>query len=86
MKLDAMPAVTGIAKTTAVLEAAVAAGTEIAVPTHSSGLLLVFHNGVLCEAGADAQYVDYSSSSIKFNYALNAGDTITAAAVSVTAS
>lgn len=88
VKLDAMPAVTGLARTTQVLASAIPAGTAITVPAHrvDSGLLLVWHNGVLCEAGAGAQYTDFSTTSIKFNYALPAGDVITAAAVDVSAS
>ena len=76
-----------LARTTQTLATAVSAGTEITVPSHTlnGGLLMVFHNGILCEAGASAQYVDYSSTSIKFNYDLPAGDTITAAAVAASA-
>jgi hypothetical protein len=71
-------------RTTQKLASAVSAGTAITVPSHvvNSGSLLVFHNGVLCESGANEQYVDYSSTSVKFNYNLPAGDTITAVAVS----
>lgn len=84
-KLDSLPAETSFARTTAVMASPVSAGTEITVPTHAvgQGLLLVWHNGILCEAGA--QYVDHSATSIKFNYDLPVGDTITAAAVAVSA-
>ena len=87
-KLDSLPAESSFARTTTKAAAPIAAGTEITVPAHAvdGGLLLVWHNGVLCEPGASAQYVDYSSTSIKFNYNIPAGDTITAAAVSVSAS
>lgn len=84
-KLDLLPAETSFARTTQVLATPVSAGTAITVPEHAvgQGLLMVYHNGVLCEAGASAQYVDYTSTSIKFNYDIPAGDTITAAAVAV---
>jgi hypothetical protein len=85
-KLDLLPAETSFARTTNVLQSAVSAGTAITVPEHAAGqgLLLVWHNGVLCESGA--QYTDETASSIKFLYDIPAGDTITAAAVAVSAS
>lgn len=85
-KLDQLPAETSFARTTTVLQAAVPAGTAITVPEHAvgQGLLMVYHNGVLCDAGA--QYTDETSLTIKFTYDLPAGDTITAAAVAVSAS
>lgn len=87
-KLDGIPAETKFARATTVLDSDVPAGTSIAVPDHAvgQGLLFVYHNGVLCEAGAAAQYVDVSSTSIAFNYSLPAGDVITAAAVAISAS
>lgn len=87
-KLDALPATTSFSRTTTTLASAVSAGTAITVPHHAvgQGLLMVYHNGVLCEEGASAQYVDYSTTSVKFTYDLPAGDTITAAAVAVSAS
>ena len=87
-KLDAMPGVTGIARTTHVLASAVSAGTAITVPEHAvdSGLLMVWHNGVLCFPGSGGQYTDETSTTIKFLYDIPAGDTITAAAVAVSAS
>lgn len=88
-KLDAIPAsTTSFSRTTTVLASAVPAGTAISVPVHAvgQGLLFVWQNGVLCEAGAGAQYMDFSATAIKFNYDLPAGDTITAAAVEVSAS
>lgn len=85
-KLDSLPAETSFARTTQVLASAVTAGTAITVPEHSvgQGLLMVYHNGVLCESGA--QYTDETSTTIKFLYNIPAGDTITAAAVAVSAS
>lgn len=84
-KLDGIASSTSFSRTTAVLDSDVSAGTEVAVPYHfvDQGLLLVYHNGVLCESGAGAQYIDFSTTSIKFNYDIPAGDTITAAAVAV---
>ena len=66
-------------RSTYVAPAPVSAGTAIQVVPHTvdgSGLK-VWHNGVLCERGAAAQYVDYTSASIKFNYPIAQGDTIT---------
>ena len=87
-KLDGIASSTSFARTTTVAAATISAGTAISVPAHAvgQGLLLVWHNGVLCEAGTSAQYVDVSSTSIAFNYNIPAGDTITAAAVDVSAS
>lgn len=84
-KLDGIPAETSFARTTTVLDSPVSAGTEVAVPRHvvGEGLLFVYHNGVLCEEGIYAQYLDWGSTSIVFNYDIPAGDTITAAAVAV---
>ena len=52
-----------------VLPAVLKAGTAFEVPEHSVGStnLLVCYNGALCVAGADEQYVDVSSTSIRFN-------------------
>lgn len=88
LKLDGIASSTSFNRTTTTLASAVTAGTEITVPTHvvGDGLLFVWHNGILCEEGVSNQYVDYSISSIKFNYDLHAGDTITAGAVYVSAS
>ena len=85
-KLDLLPAETSFARTTTVLQSAVSAGTAITVPEHAvgQGLLMVFHNGVLCDAGG--QYTDETATTIKFLYDIPAGDTITAAAVAVSAS
>jgi hypothetical protein len=85
-KLDLLPAETSFARTTTVLQSAVSAGTAITVPEHAvgQGLLLVYHNGVLCDAGS--QYTDETRTTIKFLYDVPAGDTITAAAVAVSAS
>ncbi|MBQ9405246.1 MAG: hypothetical protein IJU37_00735 [Desulfovibrio sp.] len=69
------------ARTTTTLSAALPANTAFTVPQHQGGLLLVLHNGVLCEAGTSGQYVDISTTSIKFTYAIPKGDTITAVAV-----
>lgn len=87
-KLNGIAASTSFGRTTTVLQSAVTAGTAITVPTHlqGQGLLLVWHNGVLCEEGASAQYIDASNTTITFNYNLPAGDTITAAAVAVSSS
>ena len=87
-KLDALPSTTSFARTTTVAASTISAGTAITVPTHAvgQGLLRVFHNGVLCEAGSGAQYTDESSTTIKFLYDIPAGDVITAAAVAVSAS
>ena len=86
-KLDQLPAETSFARTTTVLQSAVSAGTAIAVPEHAvgQGLLLVWHNGVLCAPGSGGQYTDETATSIKFLYDIPAGDTITAAAVAVSA-
>lgn len=88
LKLDGIASSTSFNRATTTLANAVTAGTEITVPTHivGEGLLFVWHNGVLCEEGASNQYIDFSTSSIKFNYDLPAGDTITAGAVYVSAS
>ena len=87
-KLDLLPAETSFARTTTVLSSAVSAGTAITVPEHATGqgLLLVWHNGILCSPGSDGQYTDESSTTVKFLYDIPAGDTITAAAVAVSAS
>ena len=84
-KLDLLPAETSFARTTTVLASAVSAGTAITVPEHAvgQGLLMVYHNGVLCDVGA--QYTDETATTIKFLYDIPAGDTITAAAVAVSA-
>lgn len=52
-----------------VLPAVLKAGTAFDVPEHTVGStnLLVCYNGALCVAGADEQYVDVSSTSIRFN-------------------
>lgn len=52
-----------------VLPSALKAGTAFEVPEHvvGSSNLIVCYNGVLCVAGADEQYVDASSTTIKFN-------------------
>jgi len=86
VKLDLLPAETSFARTTQVFSSAVSAGTAITVPEHAvgQGLLIVFHNGVLCDAGA--QYTDKTDTTIEFSYDIPAGDTITAAAVAVRAS
>ena len=87
-KLDSLPAETSFARTTTVLQSAVSAGTAITVPQHvvGQGLLMVYHNGVLCSPGSGGQYTDETSTTIKFLYDIPAGDTITAAAVAVSAS
>ena len=87
-KLDLLPAETSFARTNTVLQSAVSAGTAITVPTHAvgQGLLLVWHNGVLCTPGSGGQYTDATDTTIKFHYDIPAGDTITAAAVDINAS
>ena len=87
-KLNGIAASTSFGRTTTTLSSPVAAGTAITVPAHlqGQGLLLVWHNGVLCEEGVSNQYVDTSNTTITFNYNLPAGDTITAAAVAVSSS
>lgn len=52
-----------------VLSSTLKAGTAFEVPEHvvGSSNLIVCYNGALCVAGADEQYVDVSSTTIKFN-------------------
>lgn len=49
------------------------ADTPISVPTHAVGDAVVFYNGVLCASGDN--YAE-TTSTIAFNFALEAGDEI----------
>ena len=55
-------------------------GTAYEVPEHEVGAstLAICFNGVLCKSGEDEQYVDVSSTTIKFNFDLPAGSEIDA--------
>lgn len=50
-------------------ESVITKGTSFTVPEHTvgSGNLQVFYDGLLCREGADAQYIETSSTSITFN-------------------
>jgi hypothetical protein len=57
----------------------IASGTAITVPAHTvnSDKMIVFFNGMLCKRGSSEQYVDSSSTSIEFTFALSAGSELT---------
>lgn len=50
-------------------ESVITKGTSFNVPEYTvgSGNLQVFYDGLLCREGADAQYIETSSTSITFN-------------------
>lgn len=62
------------------LSSALPAGTAYEVPEHEVGAstLAICFNGVLCKPGEDEQYVDVSSTAIKFNFDLPVGSEIDA--------
>lgn len=65
---------------TIALSEALTAGTSVEVPEHTVGGdgMAVYLCGVLCERGAEAQYLDVDSTHISFNDDLEAGMDITA--------
>lgn len=68
------------AVSTVTLSEALTAGTSVEVPEHTVGGdgMAVYLCGVLCERGAEAQYLDVDSTHISFVDDLEAGMDITA--------
>lgn len=70
---------TSVSVTNIPISSNIASGTAITVPSHTvnSDKMIVFFNGMLCKRGSSEQYVDSSSTSIEFTFALSAGSELT---------
>lgn len=73
-----------VSRSVTVLSSDLSAGTAFTVPTYAVGSmkLLVFVNGLLCALGSDQQYVEASTTTIKFNDTLASGTQIAVMVVS----